>query len=99
MFVFLCHVQANMRLSVWVLRTVVTHLTSMLHYRTTLSELCGVSEAKGRQEAGGGGEVKWCGYVQGEGRTEEGVDFPVCIQDTVEPLYNGHHWGLTFCPL
>ena len=65
-----------MHLSVWVLRTVVMHLTSTLHYRTTLSELCGVSEAKGRQGVGGG-KVKWCGCVQGEGRTEEGVDFPV----------------------
>ena len=50
LIVFMCDVhpvQANMRLSVWVLRTAVMLLTSTLHCRTTSSELCGVSEAKG----------------------------------------------------
>ena len=53
-----------MRLSVWVLRTVVMHLTSTLHCRTTSSELSGVREGEGEGEektifVGRGGDIEW----------------------------------------
>ena len=64
-------VQANMRLSVWVLRTVVMHLTSTLHCRTTSSELCGVSEGEERERKNREGRGYKVGVCRGKGITSQ----------------------------